>query len=140
MNDKVCAINNCVEVDLFSQVCSESSGTRHISGTGGQVDFCEGAYWSKGGKGFLCFTSTFTDKKGELFSRIKPILTPGAIVTTHRALVQYLVTEFGMVNLKGRSTWERAELLISIAHPQFQDELVRDAEKMGIWRKCNKLS
>ncbi len=140
LNDKVCAINNCVEVDLFSQVCSESSGTRHISGTGGQVDFCEGAYWSKGGKGFLCFTSTFTDKKGELFSRIKPILTPGAIVTTHRAMVQYLVTEYGMVNLKGRTTWERAEMLISIAHPQFQDELVRDAEKMGIWRKCNKLS
>lgn len=138
LNDRVVGINNCIEVDLFSQVCSESSGVRHISGTGGQVDFCEGAYWSRGGKAFLCFTATFTDKEGSLHSRIKPILTPGAIVTTHRAFVQYLVTEFGMVNLKGRSTWERAEALISIAHPQFQDELVKEAEKMNIWRKSNK--
>ncbi|HEX3031043.1 MAG TPA: acetyl-CoA hydrolase/transferase C-terminal domain-containing protein [Bacillota bacterium] len=139
LNDNVVAINNCIEVDLFTQVCSESSGTRHISGTGGQFDFCEGAYWSKGGKAFLAFTSTFTNKQGELVSRIKPILTPGAIVTTTRTAIQYLVTEYGMVNMKGRSTWERAEALISIAHPQFQDELVRDAEKMGIWRKANKL-
>lgn len=138
LNDKVVAINNCVEVDLFSQVCSESSGTRQISGTGGQFDFCEGAYWSKGGKAFLCFTSTFTTKTGELVSRIKPFLTPGAIVTATRTVIHYLVTEYGMVNLRGRSTWERAEALISIAHPQFRDELIREAEKMNIWRKSNK--
>ena len=136
-NDRFVAINNCVEIDLFGQVCSESSGTRHISGTGGQVDFTYGAYRSKGGKAFLCLSSTF-DKKGTTVSRIKPLLTEGAIVTDPRALVSYVVTEFGIVNLKGKSTWERAEALISIAHPDFRDELVRDAEKMGIWRRGNR--
>jgi butyryl-CoA:acetate CoA-transferase len=136
-NDRFVAINNCVEIDLFGQVCSESSGTRHISGTGGQVDFTYGAYRSKGGKAFLCLSSTF-DKKGATVSRIKPLLTEGAIVTDPRALVSYVVTEFGIVNLKGKSTWERAEALISITHPDFRDELVRDAEKMGIWRRGNR--
>jgi butyryl-CoA:acetate CoA-transferase len=136
-NDRFVAINNCVEIDLFGQVCSESSGTRHISGTGGQVDFTYGAYRSKGGKAFLCLSSTF-DKKGTTVSRIKPLLTEGAIVTDPRALVSYVVTEFGIVNLKGKSTWERAEALISIAHPDFRDELVREAEKMGIWRRGNR--
>jgi butyryl-CoA:acetate CoA-transferase len=136
-NDRFVAINNCVEIDLFGQVCSESSGTRHISGTGGQVDFTYGAYRSKGGKAFLCLSSTF-DKKGTTVSRIKPLLTEGAIVTDPRALVSYVVTEFGIVNLKGKSTWERAEALISIAHPDFRDELVRDAEKMGIWKRGNR--
>jgi butyryl-CoA:acetate CoA-transferase len=138
-NDKFVAINNCVEIDLFGQVCSESSGTRHISGTGGQVDFTYGAYRSTGGKAFLCLSSTF-DKKGKTVSRVKPLLTEGAIVTDPRALVSYVVTEFGVVNLKGKSTWERAEALISIAHPDFRDELVRDAEKMGIWRRGNRLT
>jgi acyl-CoA hydrolase len=136
-NERFVAINNCVEIDLFGQVCSESSGTRHISGTGGQVDFTYGAYRSQGGKAFLCLSSTF-DKKGATVSRIKPLLTEGAIVTDPRALVSYVVTEFGIVNLKGKSTWERAEALISIAHPDFRDELVRDAERMGIWRRGNR--
>ncbi|HEX9157335.1 MAG TPA: acetyl-CoA hydrolase/transferase C-terminal domain-containing protein, partial [Syntrophales bacterium] len=136
-NDRFVAINNCVEIDLFGQVCSESSGTRHISGTGGQVDFTYGAYRSQGGKAFLCLSSTF-DKKGTTVSRIKPLLTEGAIVTDPRALVSYVVTEFGIVNLKGKSTWERTEALISIAHPDFRDELVREAEKMGIWRRGNR--
>ena len=136
-NDNVAAINNCIEVDLYGQVCSESSGTRQISGTGGQWDFMVGSYRSQGGKSFICLESTFK-KNGEVYSRIKPTLTPGAIVTAHRAMVQYMVTEYGIVNLKGKSTWERAEALISIAHPQFQDELVAEAERMGIWRKSNK--
>lgn len=138
-NDNAIAINNCVEVDLFGQVCSESSGTRNISGTGGQVDFTLGAYHSKGGKSFICLESTYK-KNGEVFSRIKPTLTPGAIVTTHRAMVNYLVTEYGMVNLKGKSTWERAEALISLAHPDFRDELIKEAEQMGIWRRSNKIA
>jgi len=132
------SINNCVEMDLFGQVCSESSGIRHISGTGGQVDFSYGAYRSKGGKAFLCLSSTF-DKKGTAVSRIKPLLTEGAIVTDPRALVSYVVTEYGIVNLKGKSTWERAEAIISIAHPDFRDDLVREAEKMGIWRRGNRV-
>ena len=136
-NDRFIAINNCVEIDLFGQVCSESSGTRHISGTGGQVDFTLGAYRSKGGKAFLCLSSTF-EKNGKVVSRIRPLLTEGAIVTDPRALVSFVVTEFGIVNLKGKSTWERAEALISIAHPDFRDALVREAEKMGIWRRSNR--
>jgi acyl-CoA hydrolase len=130
-NDKVVAINNCVEMDLFGQVCSESSGTRQISGTGGQVDFTYGAYRSKGGKAFLCMSSTF-EKKGTVVSRIKPLLTEGAIVTDPRAMVSHVVTEYGIVNLKGKSTRERALDIISIAHPKFRDNLLREAEDMRL--------
>ncbi len=137
-NDNVVAVNNAVEIDLYSQICAESYGTRQISGTGGQLDFMQGAFESKGGKSFICLTSTRKDKQGNLVSRIKPHLQRGAIVTTPRSVVMYVVTENGIVLLKWKSTWERAELLISIAHPQFQDELVKEAESMGIWRKSNK--
>jgi len=139
MNDKVVSINNALEIDLFSQVCSESSGFRQISGTGGQLNFVEGAYYSRGGKSFLCLTSTYTDKKGELHSRIVPTLAPGGIVTTPRASVDYIVTEYGKVCLKGRSTWARAEKLVNIAHPEFRDDLIKEAERMKIWRLSNKL-
>jgi len=135
--DDFVSVNACIEVDLFGQVCSESVGTRHISGTGGQLDFVEGAYRSEGGQSFICMTSTFEGKEG-LMSRIKPILTPGSIVTVPRTATHMIVTEYGIAELKGKSTWERAEALIDIAHPNFQDELVRDAEKMKIWRRSNK--
>ncbi len=135
--DDFVSINACVEVDLFGQVCSESVGTRHVSGTGGQLDFVEGAYKSKNGQSFICMTSTFQDKNG-LVSRIKPILTPGAIVTTPRTATHMIVTEYGIADLKGKSTWERAEVLIGIAHPDFRDELIKEAEAMKIWRKSNR--
>ena len=138
-NDKVVAINNCVEMDLFGQVCSESSGTRQISGTGGQVDFTYGAYRSKGGKAFLCLSSTY-DKRGTPVSRIKPVLTDGAIVTMPRPFVSHIVTEYGILNLKGMSTWERAEAIISLAHPGFREDLVKAAEKLGIWRRRGRAS
>jgi butyryl-CoA:acetate CoA-transferase len=139
INDKLVTINNCVEVDLFGQVNSESSGLRQISGTGGQLDFCTGAYLSRGGKGFICLSSTYTDKKtGEVKSRIVPTLDPGTAVTDPRSQTPYLVTEWGLTNLAGRSTWERAERVISLAHPRFRDELIREAEKMKIWRRSNK--
>jgi acyl-CoA hydrolase len=138
-NDKVVAINNCVEMDLFGQVCSESSGTRQISGTGGQVDFTFGAYRSKGGKAFLCLSSTY-DKKGTPVSRIRPLLTEGAIVTMPRPFVSHVVTEYGIVNLKGMSTWERAEAIIALAHPDFREDLVKAAEKLGIWRRSGRAS
>ncbi len=137
--DKMYSINNCVEIDLFGQISSESSGTRQISGTGGQLDFLTGGYLSNGGKSFICFTSTFTDKvTGRLKSRVLPRLSSGEIVSDPRTQVHYLATEWGMVNLAGRSTWERAEMIISIAHPDFRDSLIKEAEKMNIWRYSNK--
>ena len=139
MNDNLVSINNCIEVDLFGQVCAEASGIRQITGTGGQLDFLTGSYMSKGGKGYICMTSTYKDKiSGELRSRIVPVLPPGGIVSDPRSQSFYVVTEYGKVNLAGRSVWERAEALISIAHPEFQDELIRKAEKMNIWRRSNK--
>lgn len=137
--DNFMSINNAVDVDLFGQVNAESAGTKHISGAGGQLDFVMGAYLSKGGKSFICCSSTFMNKKtGQLESRIKPTLDNGSIVTDTRANTHFLVTEYGKVNLKGTSTWERAEKIISIAHPDFRDQLISDAAKMGIWRRSNK--
>lgn len=139
-NPKVVAINNAIEVDLFSQVASEAAGPRQISGTGGQLDFIFGAYRSDGGKGLICINSTYKKKDGTIGSRIVPTLSPGTIVTCPRSIVHYVVTEFGYVQLKAKSTWERAEALINIAHPDFREGLVKDAEAMGIWRRSNKLS
>ena len=136
--DNFISINNCVDIDLFGQVSSESSGIKQISGAGGQLDFVLGAYLSNGGKSFICCSSTFTDKQGQVHSRIRPTLTEGSIVTDTRANTHYVVTEYGMVNLKGLSTWQKAEALISIAHPDFRDELIAEAEKMHIWRRSNK--
>ncbi len=136
--DNFMSINNAVDLDLFGQINSESAGTKPISGAGGQLDFVLGAYLSRGGKSFICCSSTFKAKDGTLKSRIVPTLTPGSIVTDTRANVHYLVTEYGMVNLKGLSSWQRAEAIISIAHPQFRDELIASAEKMNIWKRSNK--
>ncbi len=138
-NDKVMAINNAIEVDLYGQVASESSGIRHISGTGGQFDFIFGSYYSREGKGLICLTSTFKDKEGQLQSRIKPILTPGAVVTVPRSVNFYVVTEYGIAMLKAKSTWQRAEALINIAHPDLRDELIKEAERMNIWVRSNKI-
>lgn len=135
MQDNLISINNCVDIDLFGQVSSESSGLKQITGAGGQLDFVLGSYLSKGGKSFICCSSTYMDKAGNMHSRIRPTLIPGSAVTATRACVQYVATEHGMVNLKGLSTWQRAEAIISIAHPAFRDDLIRDAENMGIWRR-----
>lgn len=137
--DNFISINNAVDIDLFGQVNAESAGTRNISGAGGQLDFVLGAYLSKGGKSFICMSSSFMDKKtGELKSRIRPTLANGSIVTDTRATVHYFVTEYGMVNLKGKSVWQKAEDIISVAHPDFREQLIKDAEAMNIWRRSNK--
>ena len=136
--DNFISINNTVDLDLFGQVNAESAGVKHISGAGGQLDFVLGAYLSKGGKSFICCSSTFTTKDGQVKSRILPTLNPGSIVTDTRANIHYLVTEYGMVNLKGLSTWQKTEAIISVAHPDFRDELIAEAEKMHIWRRSNK--
>ncbi len=138
-NDNMVCINNCIEVDLFGQVASEASAGRHISGTGGQLDFIFGSYKSNGGRGYIALTSTVTGKDGQLISRIVPGLSPGTIVTVPRSLAFYIVTEYGIFNTKGMSTWERAEGIINLAHPQFRDELIKDAEKYNIWRRSNKI-
>lgn len=130
-NSKVVSINNTTQIDLFGQAASESDGMRHISGTGGQLQFVRGAYASPGGKSFICLSSTFT--KGDVTkSRIVLNLTHGNTVTTPRSDIMYVVTEFGCVNLKGQSLPDRARLLISIAHPDYREALEREARNNGL--------
>ena len=131
------SVNGCVAADLYGQVCSESAGTRQVSGTGGQLDYLTGAPMAPGGQAFLCMTSTYTDKTGAVRSRIVPTFH-GDIVTSPRSQMYWIVTEYGAVNLAGRSTWERAEALISIAHPDFREELIAAAQTQNIWRRSNK--
>ncbi len=128
-NDNMISINAALEVDLWGQVCAESVGTKHMSGTGGQVDYVRGAIQSKGGKSFIAFSST---AKGGTISKIKSILTPGAVVTTSKNDVDYIVTEYGVAHLRGESLASRARQLIAIAHPDFRDELRFEAKKRGI--------
>ena len=123
--ENMISINNCIAIDLYGQVSSESAAT--------------GAYDAPGGKGFICMTSSYRDKAGNLKSRILPKFTQGDIITTPRTQAFYIVTEYGIVNLAGRSTWERAELLISLAHPDFRDELIAAADKQKIWRNSNRI-
>ena len=130
-NDRVVAINNTTQIDLQGQAASESDGHRHISGTGGQLQFVRGAYTSQNGKAFICLASTY-ERRGVRKSRIVLNLTPGNIVTTPRSDVMYVVTEYGMVNLKGKSVADRAKALISIAHPDYREQLERDAREKNI--------
>ena len=123
------SINSAIEIDFFGQVCAESVGTMHFSGTGGQVDFVRGAVLSPGGKSFLAFPST---AKGGTVSRIKPILSPGAIVTTSKNDVNYIVTEYGIANLRGKTLGQRTKALIELAHPKFREELIFEAKKRNI--------
>ncbi len=129
-NEKMVAINSAIEVDLTGQVCADSIGTRLYSGIGGQLDFIYGASRSKGGKPIIALPSTVTLRDGTRLSRIVPTLKPGAGVVTSRYHVHYVVTEYGAVNLYGKTIRERAKLLISIAHPDFRDELTYQAKKL----------
>lgn len=127
-NDNFVSINNTTQMDLQGQAASESDGYRHISGSGGQLQFVRGAYASNNGKSFMCLASTY-EKNGIRKSRITAELTPGNIVTTPRTDTMYVVTEYGIVNLKGKSVPERAKALISIAHPDFREQLEREAHE-----------
>ena len=117
-NDRMVAINAALEIDLTGQVCAESIGQKFYSGFGGQLDFIRGAARAKGGKPVITMPST---AKHGTMSRIVPMLNPGAGVLTTRADVHYVATEFGIVDLFGKSVRQRAELLISIAHPSFRE-------------------
>lgn len=129
-NDNVVSINNAMEIDFVGQVCSESIGSRQYTGSGGQLDWVIGSQMSKGGKSIIAMNATYKDKAGNLQSKIKPILSPGAVVTTPRTFVQYVVTEFGVANLRYKSTWERAKALVGIAHPDFREDLMKEAYKL----------
>ena len=123
------SINAALEVDFFGQVCSESIGSRILSGTGGQVDFVRGAVESRGGKSFIAFPST---AKNGTISKIKPTLAPGSMVTTSKNDVDYIVTEYGMAKLRGKPVSQRTKALIAIAHPKFRAELTFEAKKRNL--------
>jgi itaconate CoA-transferase len=127
LNDNMVSINSIIQVDLLGQCNAESLAGYEYSGTGGQLDYVRGAYNSRGGKSILAFYATA--RKGQV-SRVVPRLDSGAVITTPRMDVHYLVTEHGAVNLKGKSTRDRALDIISIAHPRFRDSLLREAENM----------
>lgn len=124
----VISINGGVQLDLMGQENAESAGTRQLSGIGGQMDFLEGAYRSKGGKGFICINSSRLTKDGELKSNIVAAIPAGSTISAPRTMIQYVATEYGVVNLAGKSLRERAEAMASIAHPDFRAELLRYAE------------
>lgn len=122
-NPHVVSINNALEIDLTGQVNAETVGRRQHSGTGGQLEWVIGSQWSPGGKSILALRSTYRDKAGQLHSKILPTLPAGAVVTTPRTFVQYVVTEYGVADLKYKSVTERAKALIAIAHPDFRGAL-----------------
>jgi acyl-CoA hydrolase len=137
-NDRMVSINNTTQIDLQGQAASESDGHRHLTGTGGQLQFVRGAYASKDGKSFMLLSSTY-ERKGVRKSRIVLNLTPGNIVTTPRSDTMYVVTEYGIANLKGKSVAERAKALIALAHPDFREELERQAHEHRLiprWGSC----
>lgn len=133
-NERVVSINNTTQLDLQGQAASESAGHRHLTGTGGQLQFVRGAYASPGGKSFMCLSATY-EKDGRRESRIRAELTPGNIVTTPRTDVMIVVTEFGKANLKGKSVPERARALIALAHPDFREPLEREARQRRLLPK-----
>jgi len=125
-NYRMVSVNSCIEIDLMGQVASESIGLKQFSGTGGQVDFVRGVRMAEGGRSIMAMPSTASGGKR---SRITPFLAPGATVTTTRNDVDYVVTEYGIAHLKGRTLRQRAQSLIAIAHPAFRDGLVEEFEK-----------
>jgi len=128
-NDRMVSINTSLQVDLTGQVCSESIGYRHYTGTGGQLDMHRGATMSKGGKGIIALRSSVKDDE---ISTIVPMLSPGSFVSVPRQDTDYVVTEYGVAHLKGKSVRERALALIAIAHPKFRESLSLEAKKLGV--------
>ena len=136
--DNFVSINTAMEVDLWGQISAESVGTRHISGAGGALDFVLGAYKSKGGRSIVSLLSSRVNKEGKRISNIVPTFKAGTQATAVRSNTHYIATEQGIVNFKGLTTWQAAEALVGLAHPDNRDELIQEAEKLGIWRNSNK--
>jgi acyl-CoA hydrolase len=128
-NEKMISINTSLQVDLTGQVCSESFGYQHYTGTGGQLDMHRGATMSKDGKGIIAMRSTV---KNDSISTIVPMLTPGSFITVPRQDVDYIVTEFGIAHLKGKSVRDRVLSLVNVAHPNFKDFLLNEAKKINL--------
>ena len=125
----VISINGGVQLDLMGQENAESAGTRQLSGIGGQMDFLEGAYRSKGGKGFICINSSRVTKDGERKSNIVAAIPGGSTISAPRTMIQYVATEYGIAELSGKSLRERAEAMAAIAHPDFREELLKYARE-----------
>lgn len=123
------SINGGVQLDLMGQENGESAGTRQLSGIGGQMDFLEGAFRSQGGKGFICMNASRVTKDGERKSNILPAIPGGSTVSAPRTMIQYVATEYGVVKLSGLSVLERAQAMISVAHPDFREELTKYAQE-----------
>jgi len=140
--DNFVSINNAIQIDLLSQVNAESNMANgipsQVSGNGGMTDFITGAYKSANGKSFICLASTYTERDGTVVSRITPTLEAGTIVTIPRQMVDFVATEYGVERLTASPTWMRTEKLINLAHPDFRDDLIKEAEKMRLWRFSNK--
>lgn len=133
-NDNMVSINACLQVDLTGQICSESLGYKQYTHPGGQLDFVDGAFQSKGGVSIIATTSTATPSSGngEMISKIAPQITPGGIITTPRSCADYVVTEYGAAKIKGQSIRQRVKNIISVAHPDFRDELMFEARRRNL--------
>ncbi|MBP1762289.1 MAG: acetyl-CoA hydrolase/transferase, partial [Firmicutes bacterium] len=138
-NDNFISINQALQIDMFSNVSAESTGTNHISGNGGMLDYTLGAQWSNGGNSFVCLPSTHMGKDGQLQSRIVGNFAYGTNPTLTRHMVDYIVTEYGIKKMRAQNIWVRAENMIELAHPQFRDGLVEEANKLNIWSRTNKI-
>jgi acyl-CoA hydrolase len=137
-NNKVYSICSCIAVDIFGNVSSESVGYRQISGTGGQLDYHFAALHSEGGKGFVCMPSAKFDMMGTIKSNVMFHFEEGTQITVPGNMTNYVVTEYGAVNLKGKSLWDRIEMLVSIAHPMVRDDLLNQAKKVGLFTRSNR--
>jgi acyl-CoA hydrolase len=139
-NDNFISINQAMQIDMFSNVNAESMGTSHVTGNGGMLDYTIGAQWSNGGNSFICLPSTHTGKDGQLYSRIVGNFEYGTNPTLTRHMIDYIVTEYGVKKMRAQNIWVRAENLIELAHPQFRDGLVEEANKLKIWTRTNKIN
>jgi len=129
-NERMVAVNSAIEVDLTGQVCADSIGPKLYSGVGGQLDFIYGASRSKGGVPIIALPSTNTMRDGTVLSKIAPLLKHGAGVVTTRNHVRYIVTEYGVADLYGKTIRERATQLVNIAHPDFREDLTKQAQEL----------